>query len=280
MKNEVDERLQLEFEPDAEWKAYQTRIARILKKRNNGNGLNKEESAMLADYKVACSLSRPPMDRTGAVIPPILYGYNEAVEAFGLDRQQLYQLRTEGSAAFAGNLILSATLSEDIRRNPNPKRAPLNAIHTGRGGKLTKELQDSIVEMLGRCPVLTTVAGAHGITAAVISQWRTKGAAGEKKYVDFFNATEAALQQARAGLVQKITTDPDWRAALAILERTQPQEYGRVHKLQHSGPDGQPLAPATTAPAITVVLNGVPQQATTAPAEDFPPLPVDDDEGA
>jgi hypothetical protein len=284
MKNDIDERLNLEFEPHAEWKAYQTRVARILTKRNGGRPLNKEESFILADYKIACGLKEPPTDRQGQIIPPILHGYNEAAEAFGVAREQLYTLRSNNSAAFTANIILAATLSEELKTNPNPEHAPLNAVHTGRKGKLTKELQESIVAHLRTCPVLHTVAGAHGLTGQTLTNWRQKGEAGEKKYVDFFEATEAALEEARLGLVRDIATDPDWRAKLAILERTMPEKWGRTTRHEMTGRDGKDLpAPTTTTPMITVVLAGVQDNPydPNSVAPDLEPLPdeTEDEDG-
>jgi hypothetical protein len=285
MRNEIDDRLELEFEADAEWKAYQTRVARILTKRNGGKPLNKEETAILADYKVATGLKEPPRNHQGEIIPPILYGYNEAAEAFNVAREQLYTLRKNNSPAFTHNIILAATLSEELKANPNPEYAPLNAIHTGAKGKLTPELMESIVAQLSTCPVLSTVAGAHGISGPTLSIWRSKGEAGEKRYVEFFRRTEAALEECRLGLVRDIATDPDWRAKLTILERTQPEKFGRVHRLEHTGKDGKDLpAPTTATPMVTVILGTGqtgpnPYDPDAPPPEEIPEEPDDDEDG-
>lgn len=258
MKNEIDDRLALEFDQDAEWKAYQTRVARILTKRNAGRPLTKEENAIISDYQLALKLTDPPRNReTGAIIPPILYGYMEAEEAFALTRAQLLGLRSKGCPAFTGNLILTTTLAGELERNPQPESVPAGW-HTGRKGKLTPELQASIVASLVVVPVLSTVAGAHGIHATTLSKWREKGAQGGpagKRYADFFSETEAAIEQARFSLVRDIATDPDWRAKLAILERTAPERYGRVTRTELTGKDGGPvqgLAPAV----VQIIVQG------------------------
>lgn len=255
--NDIDTRLAAEFEADAEWKAYQARVARIFTKRNGGRALNKEEVAILADYKVVHTLTSPPKHaETGANIPPILYGYTEAGEAFNIDRDKLYGLRSRNCPAFTGNVILSASLYAALQAEPDPKPVPLNAVHTGRGGKFTKELADSIIAALRLCPVLTTVAAAHGVSTASLSLWRTRGAAGEKKFSDFFNGSEAALNQTHFELIRDIASDPDWRAKARVLEMTAPDIFGRTIKQEHTGKGGAPLPPATGQSTVHITLQG------------------------
>lgn len=255
--NEIDTRLALEFDQDAEWKAYQTRVARILTKRNAGKAITKEETAILADYQIASKLSDPPHNKeTGAIIPPILYGYAEAEEAFALTRAQLLGLRSRGCPAFAGNLILTATLADELTRNPQPEAVP-GGWHTGRKGKLTPELQASIVASLAAVPVLSTVAGAHGLDPKTLKNWRERGEQGgpaNRKYLEFFRETEAAMNQAFFTLARDVASDPDWRAKLSILERTAPQIFGRVNKTELTGKDGGAIQGNGFAPAVVNVV--------------------------
>lgn len=281
--NDIDTRLAAEFEADAEWKAYQARVARIFTKRNGGRALNKEEVAILADYKIVHTLTTPPKHaETGTNIPPILYGYEEASEAFNIDRDKLYGLRSRKCPAFTGNIILSASLHVALQAEPDPKPVPLNAVHTGAKGKFNKEIAASIIAALRLCPVLTTVAAAHGITAGALSLWRTKGAAGEKKYVDFFNESEAALHQSHFELIRDIASDPDWRAKARVLEMTAPERFGRVTKQEHTGKDGAPL-PATGVSSVTITLQGGaipnPYDPATPPFEEPPATPEEPDAG-
>lgn len=262
--NEIDDRLALEFDQDAEWKAYQTRVARILTKRNAGKAITKEETAIISDYQLAIKLSEPPRNKeTGAIIPPILYGYTEAEDAFAITRAQLLGLRGKGCAAFTANLILTASLAAELERNPQPEAVP-GGWYTGRKGKLTPALQASIVASLAVVPVLTCVAGAHGISTSTLALWRTKGAAGGaagKRYLEFFNETEAAMEQARFGLARDIATDPDWRAKMAILERTSPERFGRTTKTEVTGKDGGPIETQGILPPVVNII----VQASTEP---------------
>lgn len=261
--NEIDDRLALEFEADAEWKAYQTRVARIFVKRNAGKPLTKEEGAIIADYAIAIKLPAPPLSKTTkAIIPPILYGYTEAEEAFHLTRPQLLGLRSAGCPAFTGNIILAATLHDELSKNPQPDALP-GGWHTGRKGLLTPELHASIVEGLKVVPVLTTVAGAHGIDPSTLMVWRKKGAEGKggnRKYADFFRDSEAAMEQARFTLARDIATDPDWRAKLAILERTNPEKFGRTVKTEVSGADGGPIKTEGAPPVVNVIIQSSAEQ--------------------
>lgn len=153
---------------------------------------------------------------------------------------------------------------------------PLNAVHTGAKGKFNKEIAASIIAALRLCPVLTTVAAAHGITAGALSLWRTKGAAGEKKYVDFFNESEAALHQSHFELIRDIASDPDWRAKARVLEMTAPERFGRTLKTEHTGKNGEPLPPPTGGTtAVTITLQGAaipnPYDPSTPPFVEPPP---------
>lgn len=269
--SEVTERLAVEFENDAEWKAYQARVARILLKRNGGKGLSKEENAILADYKIAASLSEIPKHFvTREPLPPILYGYTEAQDAFRVAKDQLYGLRARGSAAFTGNIILTATLAQDIAREPNPEPVPLNTIHTGAKGKLTPDLQESIIKALRFCPILEVVARAHGVTGKTLANWREKGEAGQKRYREFFQLSDAALGEAQMGLLRDIATEPDWKAKAKVLEFTDQSRFGRQSRLEHTGKGGGPIK-TDGPPPLMITLQGVAEHSydpNTAPDPD------------
>lgn len=253
----IAERLAEEFVLDAEWKAYQARVLRVIIKRNAGKATNKEENAILADYKVAAGMSEIPKHfATREPLPPILYGYSEAQEAFGVTKDQLYGLRARGSAAFAGNVILTATLARDLADNPNPEPVPLNTIHTGNKGKLTPDLQESIIKALRFCPVLSIVARAHGLDGKTLTNWRTKGEKGERKYKEFFRLSEAALGAAQMGLLQDIASNEAWQAKAKVLEFTDQQLFGKPSRLELTGKDGGPIK-TDAPPPMTIVLQGL-----------------------
>ena len=62
------------------------------------------------------------------------------------------------------------------------------------------------------------------------------------------------MEQARFGLVRDIASDPDWRAKLAILERTDPDRFGRVTRSEVTGAGGGPIQGAGFAPAVVNVI--------------------------
>lgn len=254
------------FTADGEWKSYQLRVNRIHAKIDKGLATSKEERSILADYKTACLLDKFPVHAvTCEPLPPILYGYNEASLAFNFSRNQLYSLRAAGSLAFAGNLIFTATLAKDIKENPNPPPVPLNTIHTGSKGKLNPKIKDAIIKALKFCPVLSIVAKAHGLTPATLANWRTKGEQGDKKYVDFFIESEAAIAESQMGLVKDLITDEDWRAKAKVLEYSDAAAFGR-NTLEVTGKDGVPIS-SSAPPPMTIILNGIPAHSYNAPPE-------------
>lgn len=253
------ERLAAAFESETEWKAYEARVNRILIKRDKGSPLSKEENHILADYKVACSLQELPRHHdTQAPIPPVLYGYGEAMEAFGVTRETLYALRAHGSPAFTSSLILTASLARSIKENPNIPTVPLNQIHTGAKGKLTPALQDSIIKALRFAPFLSVVAKAHGITGQTLANWRKKGENGDRKYRKFFEESEAAIGTAQTAALQNIASNESWQAQAKILEWTDPDTFGRKQSLEMTGKDGGPIK-TDTPPPMTIILQGIAQ---------------------
>lgn len=251
------EKLSDEFAAIAEWKAYENRVHRILAKRAIAKSLNKEETHILADYRLALALPRPPCHpHTKEPLPPILYGYGEAQEAFGVSKDILYSLRAQGSNAFTGSLILTVSLARSIQENPNPPPIPLNTIHTGAKGKLTPELQESILKSLRFSPILSVVAKAHGITGQTLANWRKKGEAGERKYVHFFEQSQAAIGAAQMGALQNIASNDSWQAQAKILEWTDPDRFGKKTSLSLTGKDGGPIK-TDAPPPMTIVLNGL-----------------------
>lgn len=249
-----------------EWKAHHTRIKRILRKRDNGKDLTKTEKAALADFRVALTFKEPPRTRAGDIIPPELHGYNEASAAFGITREQLYGMRSRGCTAFVGNIILTATLQAALIKDPCPKPVALNVVHTGAKGKHTKALEDSIVQMLQGCPMLSIVAAAHGVDESTLSVWRIKGEKGEKRYLDFFNRTQAAIAGAKAGLILDIASNPDWKAKARVLELTDPRNFGRLVRTEVTGAEGGPVVTSGDGPPppLIIKLNGVDAHPYTA----------------
>lgn len=248
------------FQGNAEWVAYAARVERIHeKKARQPRTVKTQELAMMADFALACTLQTPPLHVISKEpLPPVLYGYGEAEDAFGVARDALYGLRTRKCPAFAGNSILTASLFAALQAEPNPKPVPLNMIHTGAKGKHTPELAASIIKSLSVCPMLSVVAKAHGISAQTLENWRQKGAKGERRYVDFFTQAEAAIAENQMGLLSKVAHDPDWRAKVRVLELTAPETFKPQTRVELTGKDGGPVRTDAPAP-ITITLSGLTQ---------------------
>lgn len=245
---------------NVEWAAYAIRAERLLEKQ--GKHIKKiklsgQEKAILADYALACTFTTPPLHRaSGAIIPPILYGYGEAEDAFGISRDQLYGMRSRKCPAFANNIILTASLADALAKEPNPKPVPLSLVHTGARGKYTPELAESIIKSLRHCPMLSVVAKAHGLNRMTLENWRKKGEAGERRYVDFFSQCEAAIAESQMGLVGAIASNDDWRAKRAALELTDPETFKPQQAVELTGKDGGPIR-TDAPPPLTITLQGL-----------------------
>jgi hypothetical protein len=105
----------------------------------------------------------------------------------------------------------------------------------GRPTLFTPELGREIcvrVELVGFEAVAAERVGVHRLT---IANWRNAGEAGEEPYVDF--ARE--LAQAKATFAERElgrVDDPRWK-----LERFDRRLFGNNQRLEHTGPNGQPI---------------------------------------
>lgn len=248
------------FQANAEWVAYAARVERILeKKARQPRTVKAQELAFVADFALACTLATPPLHVISKeALPPMLYGYGEAEDGFGVAKDALYGLRSRKCPAFSGNVILTASLFAALQAEPSPAPVPLNTIHTGAKGKHTPELAASIIKALKFCPMLSIVARAHGLSTQTLATWKTKGEKGERRYAEFFTNAEAAIAEAQMGLVGKIAHDPDWRAKARALELTAPETFKPQTRLELTGKDGGPVRTDAPAP-ITITLSGLTQ---------------------
>jgi hypothetical protein len=126
----------------------------------------------------------------------------------------------------------------------------------GRPPELTQEIQSAICAAISLGAYLEAAAAFAGIGRETLRQWRLRGAKGEEPYRAFVGAIEAARAKKVLRYLQPIEractrpTDPDWRAAAWVLERTEPEHYGSQERLavEHSGERAILVLPARLTP--------------------------------
>lgn len=115
----------------------------------------------------------------------------------------------------------------------------------GRPSKLTPERLKRIVDAIRAGNYVETAAEYAGIGKTTFYRWMEQGEKASRGiYRDFRDAVMRARAEAEArniALIQKAAPD-DWRAAAWWLERAFPDRWGSRQKLEHSGPDGAPIA--------------------------------------
>lgn len=136
---------------------------------------------------------------------------------------------------------------------PKPK------VKRGRPGKLTPEVQKSIVDMLRRGNYLETSALISGVDPSTVRLWLKKGKEAKRGiYRDFLAAVKRASIRPEVEDVETIrkAAATDWRAAAWRLEHRYPQRWAKkTTKLEHTGKDGAKLD-ATPATVIYLPDNG------------------------
>jgi len=115
----------------------------------------------------------------------------------------------------------------------------------GRPTKLTPEVQDRIIQALKAGNYVETAAEYAGIGKTTFYRWMEQGKQASRGiYREFRDAVMRARAEAEArnvAIIQQAAPD-DWRAAAWWLERAFPDRWGARQKLEHSGPDGAPIA--------------------------------------
>jgi hypothetical protein len=104
----------------------------------------------------------------------------------------------------------------------------------GRKLKLTREVHESIIKHLRAGAFRKHAAEAAGVSEETVAKWITRGRAGERAYVAFYNqvlrvqAEDAIRNQAMITRAAIGPTAGDWKAAAWNLERKYPKQYGRA----------------------------------------------------
>lgn len=103
---------------------------------------------------------------------------------------------------------------------------------SGRRLRLSKEVQDAIVRHIRTGGIRKHAVAAAGIANRTFEVWMSRGEAGEKPYVEFYDAVRKAQAEDALRLQSVITRAAmgphagDWKAAAWSLEKKYPKEYG------------------------------------------------------
>jgi len=93
---------------------------------------------------------------------------------------------------------------------------------------------------------IDVAAQCAGIHRDTFYEWMKRGRKGVEGYTDFVEAVDLATATAEALKVAVVhaaaASGKHWQAAAWWLERRRHQRWGRIDRLEHSGPDGRPIA--------------------------------------
>lgn len=134
------------------------------------------------------------------------------------------------------------------KRRPKPSDFPspdgIVKAERGRPTKLTPEIEATILRYLRLGNYLETACNMAGIRPKVVRHWCRLGAEGHPRYQPFWVAVERAMAESEVadlGLIQRAAQRGEWTAAAWRLERRLPKRWGRQQRIEHSGPNGQPI---------------------------------------
>ena len=109
----------------------------------------------------------------------------------------------------------------------------------GRRSKLTPELKKDILSLVAEGNYLTTACAICGITENTYYNWKKWGEnAKSGKYFVFLQDVRKAEGEAEAKrlrAIKKAGEDGNWTAYAWIMERKDPDRWGKKEKLEHSG---------------------------------------------
>jgi hypothetical protein len=123
---------------------------------------------------------------------------------------------------------------QNLALERRPVRKP-RTLRPGRPSKLTPALQLVICNDLDAAVPEKAAAEANGVNESTFHEWMKKGAQGIKPYAGF----HLAVTRARARgfiklLVRALAGGPGSRAAMWVLERRRPQDFGKRSRAEHS----------------------------------------------
>ncbi len=119
-----------------------------------------------------------------------------------------------------------------------------------RGKKgLTPEVAQRICSTLATCPNITIAFAREGLDRDCYYDWKAKGEAAtdpENEYAKFLRDSEQAIAEFKVSAVARVykagLDEPkNWPAIMTLLERLDPENFGRRDRHELSGPQGGPI---------------------------------------
>lgn len=126
--------------------------------------------------------------------------------------------------------------------------------NVGRPTKRTPETVKKLCDAIRLGASYADACGFAGVHFDTFNEWR-------KDFPEFSDAVKEAEGAGRVQLIakiQKAANDGNWQAAAWMLERRDPQNYGRTMRTQVTGADGGPVqmaAQVVVVPAITATAD-------------------------
>lgn len=131
-----------------------------------------------------------------------------------------------GDNGHDGSARGASSSSDEGSAEPRRKR-------TGRPTKLTPEMADRILGYVRMGVPNKAAAEAAGIGRTTFYAWKAKGeAAASGHYRDFTDALKQAEAESVVALVAAVRAAPQWQAAMTLLERRWPAEFGRRDRIE------------------------------------------------
>lgn len=149
----------------------------------------------------------------------------------------------------------------------------------GRVTKLTKYVYDSVCRLLAEGHTVELAATLSGVQHATLWSWVRHGQDNpDGPFGQFARDVSYAKEVSHRFLVQKIATDPDWKAAAFLLKNRFPKLYADRYAQELSGPDGSPIP--VNMQTFSVVIEMHPQEEGAnnneqEPERQFRVVPVD-----
>lgn len=133
------------------------------------------------------------------------------------------------------------------RKPAAKKKRPVK--RKGRKSKFTYETVDKICNFLRSGNTNKVACICAGVVEQTFYNWVNDATEAQEKgkatplQIYFLESITRAREQAEAILVQRVfdASARDWRAAMALIERRNPDDWGDRLKLQRLGKDGKPV---------------------------------------
>lgn len=105
-------------------------------------------------------------------------------------------------------------------KSPNHKAGP------GRDSKLTPQVQETILKYVKQGAPYEAAAGAVGITARTLRDWRKRGREGDKAFSSFSSACDQASNSWEVKTFVKLSKSKNPYVLLQLLKLRNPKRYG------------------------------------------------------